>query len=172
MIKVNIIGAESTGKTTLSTSLAHRYNAILIKEYAREYLDQEQKVILADDVKNIANVQINEFDIKSTADCPIIIYDTSLITSIIWLYDKFKCVDIDLHLKYLNQHFDITLLCYPDLPWEYDPLRSDRHRLLDIHKLYESYLTNNNKTYHTVIGKGQDRSNVAYNIIDQILVTL
>ena len=39
MFRVGIIGPESTGKSTLATYLAERYDAGLVPEYAREYME-------------------------------------------------------------------------------------------------------------------------------------
>ena len=38
MIRIAVTGPESSGKSTLSSSLASLVNGVLIPEYAREYL--------------------------------------------------------------------------------------------------------------------------------------
>lgn len=40
MFRVGIIGPESTGKSTLASFLSHRYNGILVSEYAREHMER------------------------------------------------------------------------------------------------------------------------------------
>jgi nicotinamide riboside kinase len=40
LYKVGIIGPESTGKSTLARYLAHRYNGVLVPEYARDYMEK------------------------------------------------------------------------------------------------------------------------------------
>ena len=42
MFKVGIIGPEASGKSTLARYLSKRYNALLIPEYAREYVETER----------------------------------------------------------------------------------------------------------------------------------
>jgi nicotinamide riboside kinase len=162
-VRINIIGAECTGKTTLANSLADYFKSPLVGEYAREYVRECTNPINSNDVLNIANQQISEFE--SIFNSKMVIYDTSLITSVIWLYDKFKITSIPLHTTFLNQHFDITILCYPDLPWVKDDQRSDENRLMDIHRLYVNYLETNNKDFFLVTGIGEERFNNALNAI-------
>ena len=40
LIKIAIVGPESTGKSTLAAALAQSFNTLWVKEFAREYCDQ------------------------------------------------------------------------------------------------------------------------------------
>ena len=57
-IKICLFGPESSGKSTLSRKLSQHYNAPLVPEYAREYLqdlwEQEQKICRPKDLLPIA----------------------------------------------------------------------------------------------------------------------
>lgn len=58
MLKVGIIGPESTGKSTLAQQLSQRYHGIYVPEYAREYVEQLGHPYTYDDVCTIARHQI------------------------------------------------------------------------------------------------------------------
>ena len=61
MLRVAIIGPESTGKSTLAQQLAEKYHGIYVPEYAREYVEQLQgRPYTYDDVCAIARHQIEQ----------------------------------------------------------------------------------------------------------------
>lgn len=60
MLKVGIIGPESTGKSTLAQQLSQRYHGIYVPEYAREYVEQLGHPYTYDDVCTIARHQIEQ----------------------------------------------------------------------------------------------------------------
>lgn len=60
LIKVAIIGPESTGKSTLSEQLARHYHTEWCPEYAREYLLKHGKKYSYDDLLVIAKEQIED----------------------------------------------------------------------------------------------------------------
>lgn len=60
MLKVGIIGPESTGKSTLAQQLSQRYHGIYVPEYAREYVEQLRRPYTYDDVCTIARHQIEQ----------------------------------------------------------------------------------------------------------------
>ena len=64
MKKIVIIGPESTGKTTLTKSLAKHYNCQFVTEYAREYIDNLNRPYVEDDILKIAKKQIELEDKK------------------------------------------------------------------------------------------------------------
>ena len=54
LIKVAIVGPESSGKTFLAEKLAAHYNCLWVPEYAREYLERLNAPYIQDDVEYIA----------------------------------------------------------------------------------------------------------------------
>ena len=89
-VKIVILGPESTGKTTLTKSLANHFQAPYVFEYAREYLEaQESKPYELSDLEAIARGQVNAVQAKMENSPPLIFCDTDLITLHIWSLDKF-----------------------------------------------------------------------------------
>ncbi len=124
MFRVGVIGPESTGKSTLATYLARRYDALLVPEYAREYMERlaPSYQYTYDDVLAIARQQI---DVLSSLQSDLVIFDTELIITKVWFMHKFgKCPDFLLQALH-TYPMDMYLLCYPDMPWLPDPVREN-----------------------------------------------
>jgi NadR type nicotinamide-nucleotide adenylyltransferase len=124
VFRVGIIGPESTGKSTLANYLAHRYNGVLIPEYARDYMENlaPSYEYTYNDVEAIARYQVQQM--QSLTD-GILVFDTELIITKVWFLHKFgKCPDfVEQALR--DFPMDVYLLCYPDMPWQPDPVREN-----------------------------------------------
>ncbi len=69
-----------------------------------------------------------------------------------------------------NGHFDLFLLCYPDLPWEFDPLRENPDNREDLFILYKKTLDSLNLPYSLINGQGDQRLKKAIKAVDQLLI--
>ncbi len=58
IIKITIIGPESTGKTTLTQQLAHHYQTSWVREYARSYIENLNRPYEESDLVEMAKGQI------------------------------------------------------------------------------------------------------------------
>ena len=134
--RVGIIGPESTGKSTLATYLAHRYGGVLVSEYAREYMEKRActSAYTREDVVNIAQFQVQQLEEWAAAfsegipkgyRSDIVFFDTELIITKVWFLHKYgECpgfVEQALH----QYPMDTYPLCYPDMPWQPDPVREN-----------------------------------------------
>lgn len=138
-----VTGPESSGKTTLIQKLLKAYQLPVVEEYARTYLTQNGPSYELADIQKIAKEQI-KLERQMHEQHNLVLCDTDLVTLQIWASEKY---DIFLNqVDYLStkKHY---LLCYPDIPWEPDPLRenpTDRIRLFD---RYVAYLENLKSSY-------------------------
>jgi len=85
-IRIVFCGAESTGKTTLSSKIASELNLAWVLEYGREYcesFDILTKIWSIKDFENIANKQ-NEIENKAAQNNQVIICDTDSLTTNVW----------------------------------------------------------------------------------------
>lgn len=67
MIKIAILGTESSGKTTLATGLSEHFGIDFVQEFAREYLEdfyqkQENQKYSLQDIENIAKKQYQNIE--------------------------------------------------------------------------------------------------------------
>lgn len=149
MYKVAIIGPESTGKTSLARFLAARYSGCYIPEYAREYVEAlaPTYAYTMQDVIHIAQYQIDQL---ASMDCPLTFFDTDLIITKVWLQHKYgQCPDF-INEALQRYPMDAYLLCYPDIPWEPDPVRENpdiREYLFDC---YEREIQSLNIPYYII----------------------
>jgi nicotinamide riboside kinase len=149
VFRVGIIGPESTGKSTLANYLAHRYSGVLILEYAREYMESlaPSYEYTYDDVVAIAKHQVEQ--LQSLSD-ELQIFDTELIITEVWFMHKFgKCPDF-LHEALLRYPMDVYLLCYPDMPWQPDPVRENPNNREYLFDWYEREIQALNIPYYII----------------------
>ena len=125
MIKIAIIGPESTGKTELARQLAEYFKAPWVPEYAREYVENLKVPYTYEDVCNIALKQIEEekYYENPSINEPYVFFDTDLIITKVWFEYRFGKTPEFLKERLKTGFFDLYLLCAPDLPWEADPVR-------------------------------------------------
>ena len=152
----------------MGSRLAGELNAELVPEFARDYCSAISRKANLEDVHTVGNKQIEEF-YDSLSNDRIIIFDTSLITSIIWMFDKFGVTNFNFHKEFLQQHFDLTLLCYPDVGWKADPLREDGKRQMEIHNMYINYMDQNQKKYTVVEGLGENRFDFVKKVVQSLI---
>ena len=170
MIKVVLTGPESTGKSTIAQQLAEKLDALLIPEYAREYIDDLDREYTVDDITEIAIEQVDR-DNKGVSQYPeLMISDTDLLTLKIWSEFKYGTCDpwivknLDLLLP------ELYLLMSPDIPWEADPQREnpeDRDKLFEI---YKNELDQLQVPYVIIKGTGDERLQNAIEAINKIYV--
>jgi NadR type nicotinamide-nucleotide adenylyltransferase len=182
IVKVVVIGPESTGKSSLCEQLANHYKTEWVKEYAREYLLANGTEYSYDNLLEIAKgqfalekaaIQLIE-DKKTTSaanDLPeIVLIDTNMYVLKVWCEFVFeKC-----HPWILNQivenSYDLYLLCDIDLPWVKDELREypDVEIREKLYHHYKDLLINQSTPWVNISGNYQQRVEIAVNAIDSI----
>ncbi len=150
-----VTGPESSGKTTLARDLAFALDGLYVKEAARSYLLARNGQYSATDLLAIWQIQKEAEDAARASSASFVICDTGPEVIRIWAEVKYgNCPPEVLHASE-TRHYDLILLCYPDLPWEEDPLReapvaNDR---LALFELYQRILP----TERTLIIRGKNR---------------
>ncbi|MFT3665257.1 AAA family ATPase [Piscinibacter sp.] len=126
---VTLLGAESTGKTTI----AHALGAVLarrgervavVEEYLREFCDGAGRTPRIDEQRGIAAEQTRRIAAAAAA-CDVVVADTSAL--MIAVYSDQVFGDTGLYDAALAAHAraDLTLLSALDLPWQPDGLQRD-----------------------------------------------
>lgn len=123
--RIAVTGPESTGKTILTEKLSAYYHCPMVEEYARKYLENLNRKYDFADVEKIAQEQMKIEDQIIATSPKMLISDTELIVIKIWMEFKYGLVASWLEDTIRKRKFDLYLLCFPDLPWEYDPLREN-----------------------------------------------
>lgn len=172
IIRIALIGPESTSKSTLSEALAKHYKTVWVKEYAREYLTQLNRKYLMEDILLIAKEQLLQEQKLLKQANKFIFVDTELIISKVWCEDVFKTCPDWILKTLIDYKYDFYLLTYPDLPWEPDPLRENANRRTFFFNWYEKELKNIHANYTIIKGFGEERLKNSIHAIENILPTI
>ena len=174
LIKVVIIGPESTGKSTLCTQLANHFQSIWCPEYAREYLLKHGTNYTFDDLLAIAKGQValeNEYILKSEKQGPPLFIDTDMYVMKVWCEFVFgKCHRFILD-QIVERKYDLYLLCNTDLPWVKDELREypDLESRQQLHKIYTDIMINQQTPWVDIKGNYEERLRIAIKAVDDLL---
>jgi nicotinamide riboside kinase len=166
MKKVAITGPECSGKSTLAMFLATKLGTNWIPEAARMYLERLGRPYEQKDLDVLAQRQQLMIDSPTVKEVKIV--DTEMLVLKIWSIEKYGNVSALIETLWMNQDFDLYILCKPDMPYEEDELRenpNDRDRLFDI---YQAALIEKGVNFIVSQGTVQDRVSEALNAIEQL----
>ena len=169
MIKrIAITGPESTGKSWLSKRLADFFNTEWVEEFAREYL----KINVADyhyeDIVKIAKGQKERENTAIKKANKLLFSDTEPIVTKIWSEVVFGKIDTWIEDEIKSNPYDLYLLCYPDLPWEPDPLRENPDNRIELFELFLKELSFRGYNFKIVKGVGEERFKNAVKFVKEI----
>lgn len=170
MLKIAILGPESTGKTMLAEQLAAHFHTDFVPEYSREYLKDFQGKYSINDVIAIAKGQQRSIDKAAKGNEEILISDTEAIVNKVWCEYVFKQTPKEIEDLVQKQDFDLYLLCDTDLEWTFDPLREnpDLNERKTIFALYLKALNAIEANYAIISGQGKDRFENALKAINEM----
>ncbi|MCB0759263.1 MAG: ATP-binding protein [Flavobacteriales bacterium] len=160
MRKVVVTGAECSGKSALSADLAGHYGVTWVPEMAREYLGQLGRPYREEDLLKIAELQLHTEEERASeagSAAPFLVCDTDLITIRIWGEEKYGRSDPWIVQQTEERPYDLWLLCRPDIPWVYDPLRENPHDRDRLFAVYEKTLKALAKPYVIIEGGREER---------------
>lgn len=180
IIKIVVVGPESTGKSTLCAALADHFHTLWCREYAREFLLQHGMEYSYEDLLTIAKGQLALED-EATERCrkeyphasqpPLLFLDTDMYVMKIWSEFVFgKCHPMILN-EIVNRTYDGYLLCKTDLPWGKDELREypDTITRDTLYHLYKDALINQYTPWLEVSGEGDARTQQAIDWVTTIV---
>jgi NadR type nicotinamide-nucleotide adenylyltransferase len=174
LVKVVLFGPESTGKTTLASSLARHYNTYWVPEYAREYLqekwDRVQRTCEPEDLMPIAVGQIKlENELSERAE-KLLICDTDLLETKVYSESYYTGACDPLLEKYaLCNQYDLYLLTYIDTPWVKDDLRDKPDHREEMFTRFRDALEQYHRKFVILKGTREERMAIATEHIDKLL---
>ncbi|HBZ05092.1 MULTISPECIES: ATP-binding protein [Massilia] len=124
-LRIAVLGAESSGKSTLCEALARRYATLWVPEYLREFVDTMGRVPFEDDQFGIARTQREREDAAAAQAGRYLFCDTTpLMTA---LYSRVYWGRVDDRLGELARSHDyaLTLVTATDTPWTPDGLQRE-----------------------------------------------
>jgi nicotinamide riboside kinase len=164
-----IVGAESTGKSTLTHDLSLHFDVPGIDEYARKYLEKIGRPYTYDDLEQIARGQLSL--IIENQDHHLVFFDTDLINIKVWFQLVYSTVPDWLTREMAKTGQGTYLVCQPDIPWVPDPFRENPERRDYLNDLYEKEIELAGFHYFRISGFGKERLNKAIDIVNQEIAT-
>lgn len=137
-IRIAVIGAESTGKTTLSRQLADMLGGDWVCEFARPYLEVTDGNVTLASMDAIWHGQLTLQHSAHTSSRPYVVCDTDLFATVgYWqlphVTDMLGPCPDTLIRDALHDVADLYLITQSNIPFEQDPLRygGDQRESLD-----------------------------------------
>jgi HTH-type transcriptional regulator, transcriptional repressor of NAD biosynthesis genes len=174
-LRVCLVGAESTGKTTLAQSLAEHYKTVWVAEYGREYSERKLAEeggynFRSEEFAYIAARQCGLEDAAARLANKVLICDTDAFATSIW------------HRRYMNERSteveaiaarhrrpDLYLLTDVDTPFFQDGTRDGEHIREWMHQTFVEELRAQRRTFQKLSGTHEERMRRAVELIDELL---
>lgn len=122
--KVAIIGAESTGKTTLAARLAERYGTVWTPEFGREYCERNDiHSLTPQDLYEIAVEQAKLEDGFAARSNGLLFCDTDLMVTRAWCQHLCGSVHPGIAELERERRYDLHLLTSLEVAWRNDGTR-------------------------------------------------
>jgi len=125
VVRVGIIGGESTGKSTLAIALAAHYQTVWVPEYLREFVDTHQRTPLAHEQFGIASEQAARENVKLLQATRYLFCDTTPRMTAMYSAYYFGSIDAELDALVKNHRYDFNIVTAPTNPWSGDGLMRD-----------------------------------------------
>ncbi|MFC0135340.1 nicotinamide-nucleotide adenylyltransferase [Massilia eurypsychrophila] len=169
--RVAILGAESSGKSTLAAALAVHYRTVWVPEYLREFVEKHARVPYESDQFRIAQVQMErEHAAAALADgwlfCDTTPFMTAIYSGVYWgRVDPLLCALDRLH------NYAVTLVTAPDGPWVPDGLQRESAAVRQsVHEAVIDKLERRSIAYTLVTGSLEQRLPQAVRALEQHLL--
>ncbi len=174
---VALLGAESTGKTTLAQALAAALavdgrSVVLVPEYLREFCDARGRTPRQDEQSHIACEQTRRIALAASMHDLVVADTTALMIAV---YSDTVFGDTSLYASAEAAHragCDLTLLTALDLPWQADGLQRDGPHVREpVDALVRAALARTNVAYSVVFGRCDARTQAAHASVQRALAS-
>jgi nicotinamide riboside kinase len=165
-LRIAIVGAESTGKSTLAAALAGRLRdefglrCTSVPEELRDWCNAHGRTPRADEQRAIAQAQQDAID-AAARDADVVLCDTTPLITAVYSRLLFDDGSLDEMARAAHATNDFTLLTALDLPWAADWLRDGPHVLAPVDRLIRERLLGWGIPWSLVSGQGETRTDNA-----------
>ena len=172
--RVCVLGAESTGTTTLARELAKHYQTVWVPEYGRYFA--EGKIPLGpdalwrtDEFVSIATAQKKFEDELAKSANKLVIADTDAFATTVWheRYMGEMAQEVE-DIADTSPH-DLYLLTGDEIPFEQDGTRDSEHLRHGMHDRFVQKLKETNRPYILLRGPLEERKQTAIAALDKLI---
>jgi NadR type nicotinamide-nucleotide adenylyltransferase len=169
VLKVCLIGADSTGKTTLAENLARHYGTVWVPECARDFIESRGGQFSFDDMIKIVECQLTA-EAQGTREAKRLIFcDGSALANCVWS-DRYFGRRHPRVVELANtSQYDLFLYSRVDVPCETDPLRNSLEWREWLDRGFQKELQHRNCNYVSIEGSWQERFQMAVRCVDELI---
>lgn len=170
--RIAILGAESTGKSTLAPALAARYGTLWVPEYLREFVETHGRVPFEHDQPGIARTQRarEELLARDPGVGRLLFCDTAPLMTAVYSRIYWGRVPPELLAMEAAHDYAVTLVAGVDLPWVPDGLqRESREVRQQVHDCLLAVLRERGIPFTLVEGELPERMRQVETVIESSL---
>ncbi len=171
--RVVVLGAESTGTTTLASALALHYETVWVPEYGREYSEEKmRRGILewkTDEFIHIAAEQLRRENEAARRAKHLLICDTDAFATTLWheRYMGFLSETVARIAESIAH--DLYVVTGDEIPFVQDGFRDGEHIRHAMQRRFFEELKQSGRPYLLVEGSPEERLMLAVFVIDRLL---
>jgi NadR type nicotinamide-nucleotide adenylyltransferase len=172
--RVCVIGAESTGTTTLAEALARHYQTAWVPEYGRLYTEATRYKRrglewTSDEFMHIAEMQNRMEDWLANVANRILFCDTDAFATNLWHERYMGSLLPELEPFIADRKYDLYLLTDVDIPYVQDTIRDGKEIRHAMHKRFADEMTRRGKPFRLLSGRHTERMAKAVEACDRLL---
>jgi NadR type nicotinamide-nucleotide adenylyltransferase len=171
--RVCVLGAESTGTTTLAKALAEHYRTVWVPEDGRMYSEGKMygdthAAWRSEEFVHIAKAQCALEDSLAEGSNGLVIADTDAFATSVWheRYMGTRSEEVE-HIA-SRRHYDLYILTGDEIPFVQDGLRDGEAIRHTMHARFLERLTEEKKRFIMVSGNRETRLSAAVRAIDAL----
>lgn len=158
VLRVAILGAESSGKSTLAQALAEHYQTLWVPEYLREFVEVSGRVPREEDQFDIARTQRANEDAAAATATDFLFCDTTPMMTAIYSRWYWGRVDAGLAALDAMHPYQMTVVTAPDGPWTPDGLQRESPEVRQrVHEQLLAVLDERQIAYTLIAGSLEQR---------------
>jgi HTH-type transcriptional repressor of NAD biosynthesis genes len=178
--RVVLIGAESTGKTTLAQQLAERFQTIWVPEYGREHWEKKVEGLSMnaplpswshEEFVHIATEQQARENLLARSANRVLICDTNAFATGTWHERYYKSRDHRVDAIGAADKVDLYLVTAPDVPFVQDGFRDGEGIRHWMHERFLEQLAAAHVPSLLIIGPYKERLAAATNAVEELLAS-
>jgi HTH-type transcriptional regulator, transcriptional repressor of NAD biosynthesis genes len=169
--RVRLLGAESTGKTTLARTLAGAYDTLWNPEYGRPYTEigrERGAPWTSAEFTHIARIQCWYEDFLAGYARRVLFCDTDALTTAVF-HEVYLGGPAHGFEDLVARPYDLTIVCGLDVPWAHDGIREFEDRRRWMHDRYLEHARASGRPWLLVAGSPEERLAAAREAVDTLL---
>ena len=169
---VVLTGPESSGKSWLAAEIQRCFGGVLVGEYVRFFIEQNQRGTTYADIPLIAQGQLDNENAARATEPQLLILDTHLLSNILWSQTLFGDCPAWIEPALLARHYDLHLLLDPSgVEWVGDGQRC-QPEFVSRQTFFRDtlhWLEQHQQTWQMIGGDWQQRREQAFAAVEQLL---